>query len=59
MTISAHDGPRIKDLWVFSTAKPHTIVANLKVEQTYHMALEDGAGTVEFEVVDPPGHLAQ
>ena len=53
MTISAHDGPRIKQAWILNTPDQHKIQAKLVVEQTFHLAVGDGQGTVLFEIIDP------
>jgi beta-galactosidase len=50
MTISAHDGVRIKDVWVFNKAQPGAVVANVAIDSP--LGVSDVAET-HFEVLDP------
>ena len=52
ITLSAHEGPRIKDIWVLNSPKSNTIQVDLIGERLQHLAANDGA-TVALEVIDP------
>jgi hypothetical protein len=50
MTISAHDGVRIKDMWVFNKGQAGSIVANVAIDSP--LGVSD-VGETHFEVIDP------
>ena len=54
MTLSAHDGPRIQDVWVLNTPEPRKIEVNALVERTQHLSQDDGA-TLLLEVFEMQG----
>jgi hypothetical protein len=49
MTLSAHDGVRIKDAWVFNTASPKTIKAIALIESPEHTTFQ----LLNWEIIDP------
>jgi len=51
MTISAHDGVRIKDMWVLSTPRKNISTAYLTLENRDSKPIPNA--TVHFEVIDP------
>ncbi len=52
MTISAHEGVRIKDVWMLNTADSHTVQTNVVLEHEQSSSI----GTLSFEVLDSITH---
>jgi hypothetical protein len=53
MTISAHEGVRIKDAWVLNTAKPRTVQLFVTVERQQPRRQTEIDGALEVAVIDP------
>ena len=51
MTLSAHSGPRIKNMWILNSPKPKTVVLNIEGERLHHMSEGEGI-TVDVEIID-------
>jgi hypothetical protein len=49
MTISAHDGVRVKDMWVLNTSDPRKVIANAVIETPNDQKFQ----VVNWTVIDP------
>jgi hypothetical protein len=55
MTISAHDAPRIKNLWILNTPNPRKIKIGGIIEELRPFRQQQVVGTLQVEILDVPG----